>query len=62
MIEVKERIKINGKSLSYEKFNEYFEYCYEILVNQWVKKYFILSAKVNSKFKLYNIFLIQVIK
>jgi folylpolyglutamate synthase/dihydropteroate synthase len=37
LIEVKERIKIKGKSLSYAKFQEYFDYCYDILITKWVK-------------------------
>jgi folylpolyglutamate synthase/dihydrofolate synthase len=33
LIEVRERIKINGESLSYQKFNKYFNYCYQKLVH-----------------------------
>jgi len=35
LIEVRERIKLNGKPLSYEKFVRYFEHCYSLLVDGW---------------------------
>ncbi|CAF0706126.1 unnamed protein product [Brachionus calyciflorus] len=38
LIEVKERIKINGRSLSYLKFHEYFSHCYNILINNWSRE------------------------
>ncbi len=37
LIEVRERIKLNGKPLSYEKFVKYFDHCYSILVDGWNK-------------------------
>jgi hypothetical protein len=46
MIEVKERIKINGKSLSYAKFQEYFDYCFENLVEKTVKLLYMLLTLI----------------
>lgn len=37
LIEVRERIKINGKSLTYAKFRKYLDHCYDVLVNNWVR-------------------------
>jgi folylpolyglutamate synthase len=36
LIEVRERIKINGESLSYKKFIEYFSFCHKKLIQDAV--------------------------
>ena len=33
LVEVRERIQINQQPLSYLKFRQYFEYCYDTLMN-----------------------------
>ncbi len=36
LIEVTERMKINGEPLNFHKYTEYFEYCYDLLVTNRV--------------------------
>ena len=37
LIEVRERIKINGESLSYNLFTEYYSHCHKLLIQDAVR-------------------------
>lgn len=59
LIEVRERIKINGKSLSYEKFRQYLDHCYQVLVENWVR--YFLTYYTTKLFHNYCILIFRLI-